>query len=141
MSTSTPTIAITPAQSTVEEMYAAFGRGDVAGILAGCAAEVEWIGNGPQNVIPYCGSRRGVAGVAEFFKVHAASEEIIEFVPDVYVASGDLVAVRGHEIGIAKTTGKQFSTPWLHLFTFRGSQCVRWEACYDSAAVVAAYTK
>ena len=58
------------AQNTklVQEAYASFLKGDVAGVLARLDEQVDWqpvIGAGKH--VPKSGARRGVAQVGEFF--------------------------------------------------------------------------
>src|SRR4029079_18999488 len=62
---------MTEAQNTaiMQEMYAAFGRGDIATLLDHCTEDIVWngvYGCGPQ--VPFTGERRGKAAVADFFK-------------------------------------------------------------------------
>ena len=38
----------------VQGMYAAFGRGDVAGVINALADDIEWVSPGP-SVIPFAG--------------------------------------------------------------------------------------
>ena len=58
------------ATEVVKKAYDAFGRGDVAGILALCAAQVDWEFVGPPK-LGYAGKRRNHAEISDFFsKVH-----------------------------------------------------------------------
>jgi uncharacterized protein len=53
----------------VQEAYAAFGRGDVQGILDRLTDDVIWNGvYGAAAHVPTSGERRGKAAVATFFK-------------------------------------------------------------------------
>jgi hypothetical protein len=49
---------------TVQEGYAAFGRGDVPAILELLTDDIEWIEPGPPDVIPVAGTYRGKDEVA-----------------------------------------------------------------------------
>ena len=51
---------------TVQQNYAAVGRGDIPTLLSLLSDEVEWSMPGP-SVIPWTGTRRGRQQVAEFF--------------------------------------------------------------------------
>jgi uncharacterized protein len=50
----------------VKDAYAAFGRGDMPGLLALFAEDIEWIT--PGEALPLAGTYRGLAGVAVFFR-------------------------------------------------------------------------
>lgn len=61
---------------SVRELYAAFRRGDVSGILAMLRPDVEWCE--PKNPFnPAAGHRRGAAGFLEWLRIGRESEEII----------------------------------------------------------------
>ena len=48
----------------VKDAYAAFGRGDIQGLLVLLAADTEWIT--PGEGLPFAGTHHGQAGVADF---------------------------------------------------------------------------
>jgi uncharacterized protein len=50
----------------VKEAYAAFGRGDMQGLLALLAEDIEWIS--PGGASPPAGTYRGLTAVAGFFR-------------------------------------------------------------------------
>jgi ketosteroid isomerase-like protein len=54
----------------VKQAYAAFGRGDLPGLLALLGDDIVWTTPGPADV-PTAGERRGKAAVAEFFQAIA----------------------------------------------------------------------
>jgi hypothetical protein len=51
----------------VHQAYAAFGKGDVPGVLAILTEDVRWSTPGPPDVIPYAGLRTGHEQVAGYF--------------------------------------------------------------------------
>src|SRR4051794_17218577 len=52
----------------VQDMYAAFGRGDVPGLLNGIADDCVWETVGPAGKSPFFGVWRGRDGVGKFFQ-------------------------------------------------------------------------
>ena len=87
------------AQNTkvVQDAYAAFGRGDVQGILDKLDDGIVWrgvYGAGPH--VPTAGERRGKAQVGEFFKQVAENVSFSRFEPTEFVASGGKVVALGH---------------------------------------------
>ena len=52
---------------TVQDVYAAFGRGDVEAILAVLTDDVDWASEPESSIAPWHGVRRGKAEVPSFF--------------------------------------------------------------------------
>src|SRR6185295_8997859 len=95
----------------VQDAYAAFGRGDLPGILERLAEDVDWEFKGPSTV-PWAGHWRGRANVRDFFVKLAGAVEAQEFEPKQYVAQGDDVIAIGRYAATAKSTGKPFEVEW-----------------------------
>ncbi len=121
------------ATSVVQDAYAAFGRGDVPGVLALCADNVDWEHVGPPR-LGYAGKRTDRAGVADFFAKVAEFDDIKVFEPREFIEQGDNVAVLGWEETTARDTGKSFRCEWMHWFTVTGGKITRWRGLYDTAA-------
>ena len=117
----------------VQEMYAAFGRGDVAFILGALAPDVTWSVDGPAGM-PFFGDRKGPNGVLKFFQELGANLDIQEFKPEQFFEFGDTVIALGVERGKAKATGKSFHGHWAHVFTFKNGQVVAFREYCNSAA-------
>ena len=125
--------------STVQQLYARFGAGDVAGILAMVDPGVTWGYVGREADYPLFGPRQGVAGVQAFFEAIAANEEITAFEPREFHASGDKVFVLGHAGYIIKRTGKPAASNWLHVFTLGNGKVSAFEGYLDTAQIAAAW--
>jgi ketosteroid isomerase-like protein len=81
----------------VQDAYAAFGRGDVQGILDKLDDRNVWrgvYGAGPH--VPTAGERRGKVQVGEFFKQLAENVRFSRFEPTEFIASGGKVVALGH---------------------------------------------
>jgi ketosteroid isomerase-like protein len=124
----------------VHHAYAAFGQGDVAGVLAVLAEDVRWSTPGSPNVVPYAGSRTGHGQVAGYFEAFGRAVEVTEFEPQRFFAQEDMVVVLGHYAFRVKGTGKTVDTDWVHAFTLRDRKIVAFRGYEDSAAVAAAFT-
>jgi uncharacterized protein len=123
----------------VKEAYAAFGRGDVPGIVALLDPQVVWKGvYGAAAHVPTAGLRRGSSEVQQFFKLVAEHVKFTSFEPREFVASGDKVVALGH---YAATTpiGRSFDSDFAMVFTLRNGKVVEFQEFTDSAQVNAAY--
>ena len=122
----------------VQELYAAFGRGDIGFILQSVAPDCKWIATGAG--IPNSGNYTGPAGAAEFFQRLAASEEVTKFEPREFFSNqaGDVVAHGFEECRII-ANGRMVNTNWMMLFRFRDGKVAHFETFYDTAAYAAAH--
>ena len=129
------------AQNTkvVQEAYAAFGRGDVQGILDRLDEGIVWKGvYGAAPHVPTAGERRGKAQVREFFKQVAESVSFSRFEPKEFIASGDKVVALGHYTATTPL-GKAFDSDFAMVFSLRNGKVTEFQEFTDSAAINAAY--
>ena len=103
----------------VQNLYAAFGKGDMPALLAGMAADIDWHSGGRAEDYPGFGPRKGHAEVQEFFKIIADNNEFAHFTPREFYAAEDKVFVLGDYALTLKKTGKKFASDWAHIFTIR----------------------
>ena len=124
----------------VQQAYAAFGRGDVDGILDVCADNVVWEGViGASANVPHAGIRHGKAEVREFFQQVAESITFQRFEPREFIAQGDRVVVLGSYAGTANPTGKTMESDWVMVFRLNGGKVSEFREFTDSAKLNAAY--
>lgn len=104
---------------TVQELYAAFGRGDVPGILARLADSVEWDYNmDPATEVPWLRPRRGRDGAAEFF-ASLAGLDIHKLAPKAFLEGPGLVVVLLDIEFTARATGRRVAEEdALHVWRF-----------------------
>jgi ketosteroid isomerase-like protein len=122
----------------VREMYAAFTKGDVPGVLDRLAEDIEWKIAGPSE-LPYAGVHRGRDEVARFFESFGRAAEFEVFEPQEYFARGDKVVVLGRERQRVKATGRVVETEWAMVFTVSGGKIARFHNFVDTHAVAAAH--
>lgn len=120
----------------VKRGYEAFGRGDINGLLALCAENIEWVTPGPPEM-PTAGTRRGREQVALFFKALDEVFEIQRFEPKQFIAQGGQVVVLGDDTAKVKATGKVLTEQWAHAFTIRDGQIAAFREYIDTAETVA----
>jgi ketosteroid isomerase-like protein len=109
----------------VQQLYAAFGRGDIPAILAMLSDNVEWEYGVNSTDVPWLQPRRGRADVGKFFEALAAVE-ITKFVPKHFLGDGDLVVALIDVDARVKATGRQaLEEDEVHLWFFDGQGRVR----------------
>ena len=123
----------------VQEIYAAFGRGDLPAILERLSPEVDWREVGRESDFPAFRHCKGHEEVVSFFQQVAGTADFTAFEVESICASGDKVFVEGSNERVMKATGKTAASPWLHIFTFEDGKVARFVDYIDTAAVAEAY--
>jgi ketosteroid isomerase-like protein len=114
----------------VRGMYAAFGRGDLEGMLAPLDPQVSWRTPGAPD-LPTAGLRRGIPAVRDFFGLLLNTFDISDFQPHDFLAGGDKVVVLGTSREGPKGSGRLVDFRWVHVFTFRNGKIVAFEEPAD----------
>jgi hypothetical protein len=125
---------------TVQAAYAAFGRGDIPGLLDSMTDDIHWqpvLGAGKH--VPFSGERRGKTSVAEFFKIVGETETFEQFEPREFIAQGNTVVAIGHYRAVTKATGKRFDANFVMVFTLRDGKVSAFREFTDSAAINTAF--
>lgn len=120
----------------IREMYAAFGRGDIAALLNDLADDVAWEEPGPHS-LPVSGTFRGREGVAQFFEAVAATWEFEEFEPREFIAQGDRVVALGFYRARSRATGRTMESHWAMAFRLRDGKLTHFREYTDTATIVA----
>jgi len=121
----------------VKDSYAAFGRGDIQGLLALFAEDIEWIA--PGEGLPRAGTYRGQAAVADLLQKLSETVEFSSFEPREFVAEGDRVLVAGFESGRLKATNRTFEGHWVMAFTVRKGRVTNVQEYNDTLALARAF--
>jgi ketosteroid isomerase-like protein len=121
----------------VKDGFAAFSRGDIPGLLALLAEDVEW--HIPGAGLPLAGTYRGRDGVANFFQNLSAEWEILDFQPREFVAEGDRVLVVGWERAKVKATNRTAEVDWIMSFTVRNGKIAIFREYIDTKALADAH--
>ena len=123
----------------VHELYEAFERGDMAALERLIAPDATWTYYGPASQLPFGGTRRGPAGVADFFaKVDETLENPVAVQFD-YIVTGDTVAVPGTEESTVRATGIRYKADCVHVFKIRNGKIISFEEFIDSGKVLLAF--
>jgi uncharacterized protein len=122
--------------ATVQAVYAAFGRGDVATILDNLTEDVDWSAEAVP-VAPWHGRCNGRDEVPRFFSELAATEEVTEFTPLSFTSNDDDVMVAIRYGSTARATGKTASMLIMHWWKFRGDKICFYRGSEDTAQTAA----
>jgi ketosteroid isomerase-like protein len=123
---------------TVDLLYDAFTRGDIAAILDRVADDVDWATETTSTTAPWWGVRRGRDAVAAFFTDLAGAVEVLEFTPLVQAATDDEVLTVVRFRARMTATGRDVDMDLHHRWTFRDGQVVRYRGTEDLLQTVAA---
>jgi ketosteroid isomerase-like protein len=123
----------------VQSLYTAFGKGDIATVVAGAAPDVDWIVNGSRKDYPAFGAWKGAGEVQKFFECIAQHQKSKVFSPQELFAADDHVFVLGHYDWKIRKTGREVSSDWVHVFTIRGGKVVKFREFNDTAQFADAY--
>jgi ketosteroid isomerase-like protein len=117
---------------TIGEMYAAFGRQDVAFILARLTDDVKWVSHF-DAIVPWSGDFSGKDRVKGFFEAIFGSVDVEGFDPQEWFAKTDTVVSIGEFACRVRATGKRARTRWVFLWKFRGEKICSYEQFHDPA--------
>ncbi len=122
----------------VKNAYERFRAGDIPGVLALLADDVEWQLDETENV-PFSGMRHGKDQVEHFFSVLDKTQAALQFDPRQFIAQDDTVIALGHYAWSVKATDRVFESDWAHVFTIREGKVTRFREFTDTAAAAAAH--
>jgi|SRR5450755_563647 ketosteroid isomerase-like protein len=120
----------------VKDAFAAIGRGDMRGLQALSAEDIEWIV--PGEDWPLAGTRRGHAGLADLLQTESETVESSFFEAREFVAQGDRVLVVGFTRGKIIATNKTFEDNWIFAITVRNGKLTNVREYIDTQALARA---
>jgi uncharacterized protein len=119
----------------VQDAFAAIGRGDMQGLLALSAEDIEWIIPGEW---PLAGTHRGHAGLADLLQKASEMVETSFTEPREFVAQGDRVLVVGVSKGRVKATNRTFEDHFVFAITLRNGKVTNIREYIDTLALARA---
>jgi ketosteroid isomerase-like protein len=123
----------------VQNCYALFGAGDVAGLLAQLTDDVHWEPVGDRNLFPLFGAWTGKDGVAAFLTKMAATLQFTAFEPREFYGSGDKVFAMGTYTMHMFGSGQSATANWTMVFALRDGLVADFREYTDGARIVAVY--
>lgn len=131
-----------PSNDTVKQFFAAFGKGDVEGVVQSFdpAATIVAVRAGQRANNELYGSYRGTAGAREFVANLGRTFDTQAFTVDALIAEGELAFARGSFTHKVKATGKLYTSDWALTCVVRGRKIIEYRFFEDSASFVDANT-
>jgi len=122
---------------TIQAIYEAFGRGDVAFILDKVTEDVDWASEPDSKIAPWHGIRRGRQDVPSFFEQLAAGIEVTEFTPLSFTSNdSDVMVVIRFGLRVP-VTGKSGTMDIHHWWRFRDGKVCFYRGTEDTALTAA----
>ena len=124
----------------IQDVYEAFGRGDVEAIVAALSDDVDWAAEASSTAAPWWGVRRGKEGAGQFFQDFGSTMEVTDFTPISFAANDTDVLTVVRFSSVARATGKTSSMHLHHFFRFTDGKISYYRGTEDTLATVAALT-
>ena len=114
----------------LEQLYDAFGRGDIAAVLGAFDPEIEWIS---AEGAPYPGTFHGPDAVLQniFMRIGMDWDEF-RAEPTEYIDGGENVVALGVYSGTYRDTAKSMRALFAHVWTLRDGRLVRFRQYVDT---------
>jgi uncharacterized protein len=123
---------------TIQNVYEAFGRGDVQAVLDAVTDDVDGATETSSAGAPWYGVRHGKDGVASFFEAFGSTMEVQEFSPYAYAANDSEVHTVVHCRATSRRTGNELDHDLHHFFRFRDGKIAFYRGTEDAAQTEAA---
>ena len=120
-------------RETIEQLYAAFARGDIPSVLGALNPQTRWT---EAEGFPYGGTYVGPQAVLDnvFMRLGGEWDSFSAQMAEL-VADGDTVVALGTYSGTFKATGKSFQAPFVHVWKFADGQISEFVQHTDTAVV------
>ncbi|GAA4967741.1 nuclear transport factor 2 family protein [Kineococcus glutinatus] len=119
--------------AVVRAAYAAFARGDLAG-LAALVTEDVTISQSP--ALPWGGERVGLEGLGRFARALTEHVDSAPVTERIYADGAGAVVQVGRTQGTVRATGASYDVAEVHVWRVRDGRISRFEAYVDAAAML-----
>jgi ketosteroid isomerase-like protein len=97
------------------------------------------MGDAELEGVPVSGTWHGREQVGQFFQSLSDTQEARQFEPREFVAQDDKVVALGHYAWHVKSTGREWESDFVHVFSVRDGKVTRFQEYADTAAIAGAY--
>jgi uncharacterized protein len=117
----------------IQGVYAAFAKGDIAGVLGVLSPDIAWT---EAEGFPYGGTYHGPDAVLDGVFMRIGSEwDGFAAIPDEFIDAGETIVVLGKYSGTYKTTGKSFQANFAHVWKLRDGKSSNFQQYTDTLLV------
>jgi uncharacterized protein len=103
----------------IQDLYSAFGRGDIPTILSYLAEDVDWNNSRvASRECPWNGNFSGRTHVPGFFRALEQQVDFTKFEPQTFIETGDHVAVLLHWTASLRKNGQTVGGDSVHVWRF-----------------------
>lgn len=124
----------------IRHCYEQFTQGDTSGLLEHFSEDIDFSVPEIENS-PYGGVWHGRAEVAKFFDLLDQAEEITDYEAREFISDGERVVVLGRSTSTVRSTGRHYSTEWVHVHTVKDNMITSFVEFFDTAAALRAFQK
>lgn len=124
----------------VKQAYDYFKKGDIQSVLGLMADDVDWRLPNVEGM-PHAGQRKGLPQVTEFFSILGDTQDARQFDPNEFIAQGDRVVALGHYLWKIISSGREYESDFVHVFTIRDGKIAGFDEYFDTAPAAAAFQK
>ena len=111
---------------TIQDMYAAFGRGDVAFIVNQLTDDIRWFTH-VDSIVPWAGDFSGKDRVPAFFDAIFKNVDTELFEPGEFIVQGDTIVSLGEYGCRVHRTGKHSRSRFAFIWKFRDGKVCSYE--------------
>ncbi|MEQ9483544.1 nuclear transport factor 2 family protein [Coleofasciculus sp. F4-SAH-05] len=113
----------------VQQMYTAFGEGNLSSLLHLVADDVEW-SIAKSEYSSQTGTYIGHEQVVQVL-TSVGDLELQQLQPQEIISQGEQVVVIGHALGRLRSTNHAVEYDWVHVFNLRDSKIMRFRAFFS----------
>lgn len=124
------------ALSLVQRAYRCFEAGDMSGLMALMAVDLDYFEPGPPGQIPWAGHFKGLEGFAQWMATNQEHLEDSRIEADDFMADGNRVVMFGRVFATVKKTGKPFESHVAMAFTVEDGRLRTVRIYQDTASLL-----
>lgn len=128
------------ALNVVQEMLAAFGKGDLETLKQTLSEDTVWVYYGVDG-IPYNGTYEGKDGVIRFITNIISNVDILDFQVSKIVADQNTVIVLGSEKQRIKSNNEVLEQKWVQVYTVENNLITRLDEFANTAFALQLFQK
>jgi ketosteroid isomerase-like protein len=125
-------------QQIVEQLYKYFGEGNMQAAIPFFDNDITWVRPGEPE-IPFAGTFKGIEGIIKMLSIQSATLEVKTFLPKKICADDNMVVVLGMDMVVVRSTGKTYTSEWVHAFTFKNGKITYVRVYMDTKKIADAF--